>query len=638
MDQNLEPDDASLDPFTVYQIPPHLTAIQAGTQVLPGPAIQLLGGYNITLTELTDLAGLPTISTPIPPVTRILLSAEPGAGLGAFPDCDDAPDVTTINGIPGNSHQNLVLDAEGCITLFRPVVVTSIDPWEVEYQAPGLTAAEARAAFQIGNNCSACCDCVYFVRTYKGLKRQWELYRTAAATAADLRNDYLAISARWLRQKECREANTIRSLASPDGNSKVSWGVVHCNASKCCLVGLELRLTWIYEVNGVVQLPNVPGYDCRQSTITGAAGIKDGSPIFSARSGATRGIVNEFRWDLSDRQSNVTISGRHCFPEAQPLNDDIIQVTPHWCIMRDSSLPDEDTGNDCDYPIIAPADFPPQVLQMWALTGDPVPLNAISQFLGDPVIIRTDDPYCERCDCEPAESVAPITPRRFENVCLWYDGADTRTMNISGGAVTQWRSKRGMSIQLAVIPGLSPPTYAGGLLQFDGVNNGLAQRFQPLPYAPGYIAGVFSASAVGQVLMTSRTATNPASHIALTSNSVRMGTLPLTTGLGPAGLNILIGTASFIGSTVEQRLYLNGTHVGSNTIDRDGPAEGVFVGTTSGFGSFLEGSLGELLMGCIALQPSDRQILEGYLAAKWSIQSKLPPTHPYRNSVPLGPA
>jgi hypothetical protein len=638
MEQNLEPINAELDPFTIYQVPPHVTAVQVGSQLLLGPDVQLLGGYNVTLLEVDDTGGLPIDSAVIPPVTRIVISAVPGSGLGVFPDCDETPDVKTINGVPGNSHQNFLIDAEGCITFFRPVSVTSLDPREVEYQSPGLSADQAAAAMQIGNHCTPCCDCVYFVRTYKGLYRQWELYRESAEVAAVLRGDYIDISERWLTQKSCRETNTLQAIASADGNSKSSWGVVHCNASKCCILNVELRLTWVYTVNGIVQLPNVPGYDCYKSTLTGAAGVKDGTPIFSSRSADTQGIVNVFHWPRADRQSTVAVVGRHCFPEAETSGDDVVQIIPHFVVSWASALPNPDTDEVCEYPLLDAAAFPAQVLEMWSLTGDSVPANARSQFFGEPVTVRTDDPYCERCDCDTPLDNTPVTPRRFQNVCVWYDAADTRTLDIEDTFVTQWRSKRGNSIQLSVPLGLSPPTYADGLLQFNGVNNGLSQRFQTLPYSPGYIAGVFTASGANQILLTSRSSVNPAEFVTLSSTSVRFGSLPLTTGLGPAGLNILIGTANGVGLGVEQQLYFNGTLVGTNTINRDGAAEGIFVGMTSDFSSFLNGSLGELLLGCEVLLTPDRQILEGYLAAKWGIQSKLPADHPYRNAIPLGPA
>lgn len=635
MDQNLEPINADLDPFTLYQLPPHVTAVQVGSQLLAGPDLELIGGYNVTLVEAQPLL---FDDAAIPRINRLILSAEPGSGLGVFPDCDETPDIKTINGVPGNTHQNIVIDAEGCITFFRPVVVTSLEPREVEYQVPGSSPAQAAATIQIGNTCDACCDCVYFVRTYKGLTRQWELYQSAAQVASLLRDDYIEISTRWVAQKVCRETNTLRALASADGNSKLSWGVVHCNASKCCILNVELRLTWIYTVNGVVQLPNVAGYDCSKSTITGAAGVKDGSAIFASRSADTQGIVNVFHWSLADRQSNVAIVGRHCFPEAETSGDDIVQVTPHFVVMWNTALPNPDTEEVCDYLLLDAADFPAQVLEMWSLTGDSVPTNARSQFLGEPVTVRIDDPYCERCDCTTPLDITPVTPKRFQNVCLWYDGADLRTLDLTGTLVTQWRSKRGAAIQLSVPSGLTSPTYSDGLLQFNGTNTALSQRFQSMPYSPGYAAGVFSAVAAGQVLLASGIPFNVNATLTLSTAGIRFGTSPLAAGLGSAGLNILIGTAAGLGAGVEQQLYLNGTLVGTNTTDRGGVAEGVFVGMTSNFTAFFNGSLGELLLGCEVLTSEDRQILEGYLAAKWGIQAKLPADHPYRNVAPVGPA
>lgn len=48
------------------------------------------------------------------------------------------------------------------------------------------------------------------------------------------------------------------------------------------------------------------------------------------------------------------------------------------------------------------------------------------------------------------------------------------------------------------------------------------------------------------------------------------------------------------------------------------------------------GMIGELIITSSNLTIANRQLIEGYLAWKWGVQSKLPVDHPYKNVLPLG--
>jgi hypothetical protein len=104
------------------------------------------------------------------------------------------------------------------------------------------------------------------------------------------------------------------------------------------------------------------------------------------------------------------------------------------------------------------------------------------------------------------------------------------------------------------------------------------------------------------------------------------------------GSNIPQGTPHLFSATVTSGgasfLYANGTQTGSNTST---PAL-YATGGTLGLGAYLylanpeayfSGRINEIVLFNRVLTQSDRQRLEGYLAWKWGLQSRLPTTHPY---------
>ena len=63
---------------------------------------------------------------------------------------------------------------------------------------------------------------------------------------------------------------------------------------------------------------------------------------------------------------------------------------------------------------------------------------------------------------------------------------------------------------------------------------------------------------------------------------------------------------------------------------------GIVIGTTTGVYTSSNFTLYELIATSNALTSSDRQDVEGYLAAKWGLSAQLPSFHPYKNFEPSG--
>jgi hypothetical protein len=640
-DLHLEPDNAVLDPHVIYAVPDHVTAFYVNGQLLTTPRIEIAEGYNIGLEipdSSTDLVLPGTATSVVNQTTKIQVSAIPGTGLGAFPGCTETdPPVRTIGNVQGNAHQNLTLSVLGCFRVQRPVTITEDgDERLADYASDGLSSDEAAASLLLSNDCTPCCDCSYFVRTYKGIKRLWDQYQSAATSAEDLRDDYANIVERWLEHKTCRETNTVRSSAAAEGKSKVGWGVAHCNASKCCLTTITARLTWIYRINGVVQLPNVAGYDCQKTAISSPTLGENPIRIYSDRGADTQGIVNVFVWSTADSQSTTTLTGRHCFPEAETAGDDIVQVQAHWCIMWDTAAPDAETGDPCTYPTLASEDYPADVRAMWDATGDDIPENGRAQHIGELVTIKAADLSCEKCECETPLPTTPASPKRLPNVCHWWDGSDARTLTLSGANVAEWRSKRGTKVTLKVPPTKSAPTYDTDRLLFNGGNQALYNLFYNLTYQAGYVAIVYSAAANDDYLFSAGTAGVGGENFYLQTNRAQLGTVAVSDTIAFGDLRIVIVTVSGVGVSVTEKLYYNGEEVDTDTTSRTGVAQSVVVGVGPDLATGpLDGSICEIIVGCEVLTTYDRQVLEGYLAWKWDLQSELPSDHPHKDSPPL---
>src|SRR5262249_42994690 len=81
--------------------------------------------------------------------------------------------------------------------------------------------------------------------------------------------------------------------------------------------------------------------------------------------------------------------------------------------------------------------------------------------------------------------------------------------------------------------------------------------------------------------------------------------------------------------------YLNGTAGATGTGSVGGPQYQHFlVGANNNHTLGLPMDLYELIVISRAVSQSERQTIEGYLAAKWGLQGSLPSGHPYASTVP----
>ncbi len=408
-DDYIEPTDGELQADTYYKLPKRVKSILVGVSSYSGTRLVLEEGYNVSLAEAEDIAGLDVAGLNALTNARSLvegsrrstvinISSSPGDGLGVLKTCDESElAIKTINKIGGDDHQNFNFDAEGCIRYKRPVAITSSSPREAGYLNPNALA--------LNNDCVNCCDCEYFARTYQGIKRQWFLWGDIAKTAEEARDAFQLNIDRWEEQRLRRIQQSVRVRIAMDGNCKVSWGLAHCNSSTCCLINVRARITFLYYVDGALEVPTEAGYDCEQVEIDGAAQCNGPEPIF-ASAFDENGRYFDYDWSYADPQNITTLQGRVCFPDCQNVEPDRLKIRMHVVIYWDSSNPDPTSGEDCSYPILGSSDYDADVLATWVSLGLSVPTEGRSQAISPSLSVDPTNPYCLRCGCvEPGNSV-----------------------------------------------------------------------------------------------------------------------------------------------------------------------------------------------------------------------------------------
>ena len=407
-DDYIEPSNGELIGDTWFELPKRVTSLQVGLTDISQTRVVLSEGYNMSLEYLTGSLA-PSLTLPSFNATkklavgtrvknRISLKAEPGAGLGVFPSCVDVEQyVRTINSNQSNDYQNFTYRGDGCIRTQRPVGLTQLDPREFEYASFALTQTAAASAIEVLNDCTNCCECEYFARTYQGLKRQWFLHQDMAERGEAIRDNYAENRDRWLVQKAIREADSLRLRVSMDGNCKASWGLAHCNASKCCISGITVHLTWLYYLNGILQAPSSSGFDCNRTKLDGSAQCDGPESVVLETDGTGR--HSYAFWDYSDPQTVTTLQGRHCFPDCASVDPEALKVQLHATIYWESSGLNPATDLDCDYPVLEEDDFSADVLATWAELGIAVPTEGRAQKITPLTSVSDVNPFCERCAC-----------------------------------------------------------------------------------------------------------------------------------------------------------------------------------------------------------------------------------------------
>ena len=254
----------------------------------------------------------------------------------------------------------------------------------------------------------------------------------------------------------------------------------------------------------------------------------------------------------------------------------------------------------------------------------------------------------------------PWTPDLISPL-LWFDADSGITLN--GGSVSSWKSRTG-SYTATQINSSKAPVYQPGInglntVKFDGIDDFLS--------VPHNIALNLPANQNFEIFSVSQT-----------DNVYGPEARPVIVGKGTAsnGYLLYVSVTTGAANTIENpnhkyRFYMQGANVaiapnnqgtgaslgwvrrqgnnggiyntigGANTLGNVGIRNGspnapLSLGAANnGLERFMQGQIGEVILVKRALNPEERQKMEGYLAHKWGMETDLPDGHPYRDRIPM---
>lgn len=234
------------------------------------------------------------------------------------------------------------------------------------------------------------------------------------------------------------------------------------------------------------------------------------------------------------------------------------------------------------------------------------------------------------------------TPQRI-STSLWFDAADTSTITVVSGAVSEWGDKSGKGGHWEQSDPNRQPTYDGvlGGVTVPKLNRDRYFQGPYLNYSEHFWLAVVSPSNVSENdFLGSNAATSSHAFTMFYANRLRGHTWANSSG---DRFNLDSNSTVTAGATYLAGQFQQGSTFG---IMLNGVVETLEIALsgTTGVQTFQNGrstmQSTTLIAEVVLLEPGwtyiDRQKLEGYLAHKWGLTTKLPPEHPFKNYPPRG--
>jgi hypothetical protein len=222
------PTSAVLDERTYLRDVIKVNKIKLGAVEIAGD-INLVGGNNFVFNLLgaTSVEGRRKVN-------RVQVAATPGTGTGIFPECPEdciQGGIKTVNGVKPDSYGNISIATKECY-------------WTGLEGTGDATDYTATTTGQIdfNNNCSPCCECNDFVKTYEGIRRLHTKFKAIGSRSMTVRGQHYANQNRWSAARTCREENSIRIFALPLEGAKTSILVSFCNVSQVTIGPIRLEV------------------------------------------------------------------------------------------------------------------------------------------------------------------------------------------------------------------------------------------------------------------------------------------------------------------------------------------------------------------------------------------------------------
>ena len=227
---------------------------------------------------------------------------------------------------------------------------------------------------------------------------------------------------------------------------------------------------------------------------------------------------------------------------------------------------------------------------------------------------------------------------------LWLDASDTDSISDSGGSVSQWNDKSGNSYHATQALSARQPTTNSvtqnslNVIDFDGT--------EELELAAGLLAITQSNYYVFIVAKTDGTGVQE--RLIAFANSGTKATLLITssnnavffnrTSFGSLSTSVTDRTAYNIyqgyRNGTAQGVRINGGTEATNSNGEDVATVIANLGSYPTLSDPLDGKIAEVLIVPSTIDTATREIIEGYLAHKWGIESSLPIGHTYKSSAP----
>jgi hypothetical protein len=233
-------------------------------------------------------------------------------------------------------------------------------------------------------------------------------------------------------------------------------------------------------------------------------------------------------------------------------------------------------------------------------------------------------------------------PTSISGIQGWFDGNDRNSLTFSGTTVTQWADKSGLNNTTTGYGGT--PTFTAGT---GVVFNGSSYFNLPngtLPYNDSsysiYIVANWSQKNYCTVISGGNNGV-PYANLAIAQEGYLGSILTWWNGTDIQTSTITLGTMNLFSSMYQsggnRNIFLYGSNVGSDTptTTRIQPNTPNYIGVlTNGSSWKMRGSIQEILVYNTNHPTFQRQVVEGYLAWKWNLQSQLPVSHPFYSSPP----
>ena len=253
----------------------------------------------------------------------------------------------------------------------------------------------------------------------------------------------------------------------------------------------------------------------------------------------------------------------------------------------------------------------------------------------------------------PTTAAIPFVPSMLLNLTLWLDAADSNAFTLSGSSVDTWIDKSGRGNNATQASAGSKPTRVsyGSLnaVDFDGSDDFLET---------GKAISVFflnSSRSIFVVSLARTVATNNTTNayendaflgdrggyvsLYMRSAGPTVGSFNWTGANSIATTSFSLNTLTMFNYTLSSstvRIRLNGgTVVTAASGNTNNLTFALDIGRQYNNNAYnLDGQIMEVLIYSQDLSDAQRQIVEGYLAWKWGLQSNLPAGHPYKNAAP----